>query len=212
MSAIQVAHRAQFLALLEQCPRLRAVGQSLADLPPVNGPYWLAAGCVVQSVWNTLSGRPSDYGILDYDIVFFDPDSPFAWARELEERLSQQHPELQFDVKNQAHVHHWFERRFGVPLPPYRSLNDAMATWPSTATATAIHYTKTHWEILAPFGLGDLLQGVVRPVKTLVSPDIYAQKSGRWKQRWPELKCLPFEQGLGPFEVNGPIDLPPVAP
>jgi hypothetical protein len=35
---------------------------------------WIVSGCLVQTVWNVLTGRPVDYGIDDYDIFYFDPD------------------------------------------------------------------------------------------------------------------------------------------
>jgi hypothetical protein len=39
------------------------------------------------------------------------------------------------DVKNEARVHLWYERRFGRHLEPYRSTGDAIATWPTTASS-----------------------------------------------------------------------------
>ena len=37
------------------------------------------------------------------------------------------------DVTNEARVHTWYQRRFGLPLAPYHSAEHAIATWPSTA-------------------------------------------------------------------------------
>ena len=39
---------------------------------------WLVSGCLVQTVWNVLTGRAVDYGISDYDVFYFDPDT--SWA------------------------------------------------------------------------------------------------------------------------------------
>lgn len=33
------------------------------------GNYYIGAGCIVQTVWNRLTGRPLAYGIEDVDIV-----------------------------------------------------------------------------------------------------------------------------------------------
>ena len=41
---------------------------------------WLVSGCLVQTVWNGLTGRTIDYGINDYDVFYFDPDT--SWAAE----------------------------------------------------------------------------------------------------------------------------------
>ena len=41
---------------------------------------WLVSGCLVQTVWNVLTGRAVDYGINDYDVFYFDPDT--SWEAE----------------------------------------------------------------------------------------------------------------------------------
>ena len=41
---------------------------------------WIVAGCLVQTVWNGLTRRAVDYGINDYDVFYFDPDT--TWAAE----------------------------------------------------------------------------------------------------------------------------------
>ena len=41
---------------------------------------WLVSGCLVQTVWNVLTGRAVDYGISDYDVFYFDPDT--SWEAE----------------------------------------------------------------------------------------------------------------------------------
>src|SRR5204863_10143351 len=41
---------------------------------------WLVSGCLVQTVWNVLTRRAVDYGINDYDVFYFDPDT--SWEAE----------------------------------------------------------------------------------------------------------------------------------
>ena len=41
---------------------------------------WLVSGCLVQTAWNVLTGRPVDYGINDYDVFYFDADT--SWDAE----------------------------------------------------------------------------------------------------------------------------------
>ena len=36
---------------------------------------WLVSGSLFQTVWNGLTGRAPGYGIKDYDIFYFDPDT-----------------------------------------------------------------------------------------------------------------------------------------
>ena len=41
-------------------------------------PDWrLASGCVYQTAWNALTGRDPDYGLKDYDALYFDPDPSY---------------------------------------------------------------------------------------------------------------------------------------
>ena len=36
---------------------------------------WIVSGCLVQTAWNLQTGRAVDYGIADYDVFYFDPDT-----------------------------------------------------------------------------------------------------------------------------------------
>jgi hypothetical protein len=50
----------------------------------LNLPGWyLTAGCVFQTVWNAVTGRPPTAGIRDYDLFYFD-DSDLGWDAENE--------------------------------------------------------------------------------------------------------------------------------
>lgn len=193
--------------MLEQSPELKALALWLDEYGPPNA--WLAAGCVVQTVWNRLTGRPLNHGILDYDIVYHDPDLSTETEADWRSRLEQAFPELNLDVKNQARVHQWYPLKFGIQIPPFVSVTAAMQTWPTTATATAARRHQGEWEILTPFGRRDLLALVVRPNCTLATKSVYLNKTARWEELWPELTILPWDQAIGPFEINGPIDLDP---
>src|SRR5882672_4176576 len=41
---------------------------------------WIVSGCLVQTVWNVQTMRAVDYGIADYDVFYFDPDT--SWQAE----------------------------------------------------------------------------------------------------------------------------------
>src|SRR5947209_436649 len=38
---------------------------------------WLVSGALFQTVWNVKTGRDPQYGIKDYDIFYFDPDTSY---------------------------------------------------------------------------------------------------------------------------------------
>jgi len=117
-----LAHQAQ---ALEQIVRANRVACLLLDgVAEMALPSWyLGAGGVAQTVWNHLHDLPAAHGIVDYDIVYFDPDDLTEAGEQAVERelaaLVGGHA-AKVDVSNQARVHLWYELRFGRPLAPYR--------------------------------------------------------------------------------------------
>lgn len=160
-------------------------------------PYYIGAGCLVQTVWNELTGRAPEYGIGDIDLIYFDPeDLSFA----AEDQLIAKGREcfsgipIPVDIKNQARVHLWYEERFGVRLQPYPSLEAAIDSWPTTVTALGARLDGNgEWHIYAPFGLKDLFSLTLRPNKVLISEEIYRSKTLKWQKKWPELQIMPWE-------------------
>jgi uncharacterized protein len=151
---------------------------------------WIVAGCIAQRVWNSACGRPAGSGIKDVDLVYFDPTELSLDAEADHERrlaLSFNDLPVKLDVKNQARVHLWYERAFGYPISPYRSTADAIASFPTTATAVGVRWADNKLECSAPFGLDDLFALRVRPNKRQITPAIYAAKVKRWHSVWPQL-------------------------
>lgn len=159
-------------------------------------PYYIGAGCLVQTVWNRLTGRPALHGISDIDLVYFDGADLGYDAEDRMVKRGQVHFAglgLPVDIKNQARVHLWYPDKFGVPLAPYASLEDAIASWPTTASSLGVRRRQDGgWDICAPFGLDDLFGLTVRPNKRLVTEEAYAAKALKWSGRWPELNVLPW--------------------
>ncbi|MFG1608388.1 nucleotidyltransferase family protein [Actinoplanes sp. NPDC049265] len=127
---------------------------------------WVAAGLLRDLVWGELFGPGFDpAGVRDVDVVYFDPvhlerrDDDEATAA-----LTELWDGPPWEAKNQAAVHLWYHVKFGGhPRPPYRSIADAVATFPEYATAVAVRRTAARaLEICAPHGLDDLLAGVWR--------------------------------------------------
>lgn len=71
-------------------------------------PDWrLFSGAVYQSVWNERTGRAPGYGVKDYDIGYFDPDTSWDAEDEVIKRVAAAFtPELRdiVEVRNQARV------------------------------------------------------------------------------------------------------------
>jgi uncharacterized protein len=157
--------------------------------------WYLGAGGVTQTVWNHLHGFAPTHGISDYDVVYFDPDD-LTESRESEVQariasLLRGH-RAKIDATNQARVHLWYERRFGRPLAPYRSVEHAIATWPTTATSVGVRRQGRRVDVCAPFGLADLFSMTVRPNTALIDRAVYERKAARWRSVWPRLTVLPW--------------------
>lgn len=92
--------------------------------------YYVGGGCVTQTVWNALTGREPNYGIHDVDIVYYDPDPAEQKERGMARHIADKLDGLpmETDIKNEARVHLWYERRFGYPVKPCRSVEDAIRT------------------------------------------------------------------------------------
>ena len=93
--------------LMHLLRRLRSIGL----------PQWrIVAGCLYQTVWNVLTGRPRRTGIKDYDVIYFDA-ADLSWEAEdaVIRRVAAATRDClgPVEVRNQARVHLWFEARFG---------------------------------------------------------------------------------------------------
>lgn len=156
----------------------------------------VGAGFVQQSVFNLFHGKPVMEGIKDIDWVYFDPSD---LSEETEAKvIAKVHSAMKdipvpFDVKNQARVHLWYRQKFGYDIAPYTNLENAISTWPTTSTAVALTERESGTEIIAPFGLSDLLNMIVRPNKRQITKDIYLAKVNRWKIHWPHLRVVEWE-------------------
>jgi len=154
---------------------------------------WLVAGCLAQTVWNDVFGLPVTHGISDVDLVYFD-------GTDLSQEAEAGHAEriralfadlgLWIDVKNEARVHLWYAEKFGNTLAPYVSTEDAITTFPTTATAVGVQPRPDGLHVFAPYGLSDLLDLIVRPNKKQITQPIYDAKVKKWRERWPALRVV----------------------
>jgi hypothetical protein len=153
---------------------------------------WIGAGFVRNAVWDHLSGQDTEATPLaDLDVVFHDP--AIATAEQdaaIEAALSVAAPDLPWSVRNQARMHERNGHR------PYRDVADALAHWVETATAIAARLGPKGVEILAPFGVDDVLGMILRPVPAYRGkPEVLRARleAKGWLTRWPRLRVV----GLG---------------
>lgn len=183
---------------LAQNPVVQGLLQVVEDMSLPD--WYVGASGVCQTVWNLRHGLPAAEGIKDYDVAYFDPtDLTEEFRKGVEDEVAYRMADLlsrfggEVDVHNEARVHLWYGKRFGREIDQYRSTEDAIATWPTTASTVAVRRDAVGSVVFAPYGLSDLLGMVVRPNKVIVSRDVYEEKVGRWSARWPQLRVIPWE-------------------
>jgi hypothetical protein len=175
--------------------RLRAIAratpwcmQALQAVAQLGLPHCcIGAGAVRKLVWDALHGYAQPSALGDIDVAYFDAHDVRAESEvRLRQRLETVLPGVPWDVCNQARVHLWFEDHFGYAVPPLLSLDDAIASWPEFATAVGI---------VAPHGLDDLFNMVIRRNPARISEDGYAQRlaSKDYAARWPRVTIIAWE-------------------
>ena len=182
-----IADIADFIARNPRMMRCLAV---LAAHGPAGA--WIGAGFVRNAVWDHLSGKDTEATPLaDLDVVFHDP--AVATAEQdaaFEAALCTAAPDLPWSVRNQARMHERNGHR------PYRHVADALAHWAETAAAIAARLGPQGVEILAPFGVEDVLEMIIRPTPAFrTKPEIPLARleAKSWLTRWPRLRVV----GLG---------------
>ena len=127
--------------------------------------YYLAGGCIAQTVWNYLHGFQADANIKDYDVAYYDQDDSYeaedSVIRAANARLASL--DVSVGLRNQARVHIWYEERNGL-------------------------------KVYAPYGLNDLFGLVVRPNKAIAPEEVYYKKLSRWTKVWPKLQVIPWSE------------------
>jgi uncharacterized protein len=186
--------RDEFLGTVLRNPVNDIIVRELFDLALPDA--WLVAGCLAQTVWNVATGRAVDYGINDYDVFYYDPDT--SWAaedaviRELSHRLGGLG--VAIEARNQARVHLWYPQKHGVPYPELGRATDGIDRFLTRNTQVGIRRTADGYDVYAPHGYDEIARLIVRPNLTgNFSAANYAAKAARWESLWPEITVQPAD-------------------
>jgi hypothetical protein len=159
----------QIEAFYQAVRRNPMIPEILARAAQMNLAGWyLTAGCLFQTVWNVVTGRPAAEGIKDYDLFYFD-DADVSW--EAEDAVITAAAVVFADlpaaveVRNEARVHLWYEQRFGVACPPFVSSEAAIDCFAATTCCLGIRAEQGRWRLYAPHGAVRRLQprGATQP-------------------------------------------------
>lgn len=152
---------------------------------------WLASGCLFQSAWNTICGFEPRHGIADYDLFYFDPDISWDAEDAVIKRAAELFSDIdaKIEVRNQARVHLWFEKKFGAPYRPLSKSTDAIDRFLMLNAMVGIN---SDYTVYAPHGFDDIANMIVRPNHS--APNFqartYLEKAARWKPLWPKLTIM----------------------
>ena len=188
------AGEARFLDIVLADPTVRAV---LHRAPALElGDWWLTAGVLFQTVWNSVTGREPGTGIRDADFFYFDADTSY----EAEDDVIRAGADLFGDlavpveIRNEARVHLWYAEKFGTPASPFRDCADAIDSFAAVCCCYGVTADPTgNLRVYAPHGYDDLFSLTVRPNRRLAPRHVYETKTARWQEQWPELTVLPWE-------------------
>lgn len=182
--------------MLKQNKTLQAILERADSLDLPN--WYLGAGCISQTVWNILHGFDPEHAIKDYDLVYYDTsdisyEGEDAYVQKAKELFSDLPVAL--DIINEARVHLWVEKKFGYKIDQYKSVEEAISTWPTTITCVGVRYGKDgKFKVYATYGLDDIFTMVLRPNKKIITEEIYMKKVSKWTKTWPMLTVIGWNE------------------
>lgn len=132
-------------------------------------------------VWDHLHGRPMT-PLEAVDVLYWDPErlDP-AIDESIRQELSIRSPKKGWRVRNAA-----------LSKPTPANIEDVVRREPETATAVAVAVDDhDRLTVLAPYGLSDLFDGIVRPVRAELA-DIVRERVAHkgWQKLYPRLRVV----------------------
>lgn len=185
-------HKTELVRILRDSPKLMTI---LETCRATNLNDWrLASGAIYGTVFNHLSKRAPDYGIKDYDICYFDPDTSYdaedVWIKKIDAALPHELRPLA-EVRNQARVHLWFKDKFGSEYAPLSNTDESLDRYLCYAHMVAVRLeANDEISICAPMGLEDIFKMEMRYNPNRASPTRFLEKCNSIKVRWPEVKII----------------------
>jgi uncharacterized protein len=185
-------YRQELTQLIWAAPWLMSI---LETVRACNPPDWLVgAGVIRNLVWDHLHQFQTPTPLADIDVIFFDPqDIRSERDHMVQQQLAQRLPHVPWEATNQAAVHLWYEDVFGFSVPALHSSEEAVGTWPETATSVAVRLLPTDQiHIVAPCGLSDLFNMVLRRNPCRVTREQFVQRlhSKQILRKWPRVQVI----------------------
>ena len=185
-------YRQELIQLMRSTSWLMSILETVRACDP---PDWLVgAGVIRNLVWDHLHEYQTPTPLADIDVIFFDPqDVSPERDHMVQQQLAQRLPHVTWEVTNQATVHLWYEDVFGFSVPALHSSEEAVGTWPETATSVAVRLLSTNEiQVVAPCGLSDLFNMKLRRNPCRVTREQFAQRlhSKQILRKWPRVQVI----------------------
>ncbi len=168
--------------LVRDKSRIKAL-KALRELDLPQG--FIAAGFLRNLVWDHLHGKQTATELNDIDVIYYCHE-PVGEGYELEHeyRLNSIYEHANWQVKNQAFMHH----KNGDA--PYNDVVHAMSYWPEKETAVAVRLKPDDsFEYATPFSI-DLLYDYTITYNSARSKAVFDKRvsSKCWQKIWPKLQ------------------------
>jgi hypothetical protein len=153
----------------------------------LNFPDWvIGAGFIRNKVWDHLHGfSRAKIDTADIDLVYYDQNGNDQKTDEDLSMKLRNETGIEWEVVNEAYAHKWNN------LPPYKSTEDALSQWPETATGIGVKLENGELRLIAPYGIDDLVNLIVRPCPKFVGGiEIVKERAAKknWLEKWPKLR------------------------
>lgn len=160
--------------------------------------WWIGGGFIRSKVWDYLHNYTKRTPLPDIDLIYFDK-SDFSSKEansysikaedKYQEKLNFLIPDVKWSVTNQARMHYYHKRK------AYKNSEEALSEWVETATGVAIKLKNNKLFFIAPHGIGDLIDLVIRPIPNYSKifehiPHEFDRrlKEKKWLEKWPKLR------------------------
>jgi len=164
----------------------------LSTVEKMHLPDWyVAAGAVRSVVWDNLHGFTEPTPVHDVDVIFFESNHmDREYEKSIERELKIWRNDIEWDVKNQASIHLWYQDVFGYPISPRKSSIDAISTW--SPSSIGVRISEGELKIAAPNGLDDLCEMKFRGNPAHIPNELFLSrvKERRIKEKWPLVQII----------------------
>jgi len=115
--------------------------------------WYVGGGSIPQIIWNHFHNFDDNFGINDFDVVYFNSKDLSYEAEDMfikkGEKIFKDFP-IKVEIRNEARVHLWYSKKFGRKIKPFKSVEEAISTFPTTSSAIGVSGLTRGLKVFAP--------------------------------------------------------------